>query len=106
MKSGFAEVLNRDLLNTGKSYLFLAIRLLKQMSLVNNDLCAKSAEFLSTMWSHQTIFKAPGPDWWTLRIRNRLSMSVVFDSVLVFIEEYGCHPSSEAPLVRGSHGII
>jgi len=105
MKSRFVEVLEQHILNTGKSSYFLAIRMLKQMSLLNNDLCAKSAEFLSIMWTHQTIFKAPEPDWWILRIRNRLSVSIVFDSMLVWIEAYGCHPNLGAHLARDSEGI-
>jgi hypothetical protein len=90
-KSRFEQILGPDVKEEGKSALFVAINLLKRMSLVNNDICAKSAEFLSTMWMDQTFFKTSDlSSWCKLRIRNRLSMSVVFDSILVWIETYGC----------------
>jgi hypothetical protein len=91
MKSSFVDLLSQTIIENGKSSFFVAIHMLKQMSLVNNDLCAKSAELLSSMWTDQTIFKTSDAScWWKLRIRNRLSMTIVFDSILVWIEEHGC----------------
>jgi hypothetical protein len=103
MKSGFVDLLSPAIIENGKSSFFVAIHMLKQMTLVNNDLCAKSTELLSSMWTDQTIFKTSDPSsWWKLRIRNRLSMTIVFDSILVWIEEHGCD-NMEAH--RHSYGI-
>jgi len=103
MKSGFVDLLSPVIVDSGKSSFFVAIRMLKQMSLVNNDLCARSEELLSSMWTDQTIFKLSDPScWWKLRIKNRLSMAIVFDSFLVWIEEHGCdHMDAH----RHSYGI-
>lgn len=91
LKSGFAQFLNSSIKEDGRSSLFIAINLLKRMSLVNNDISAKSAEFLSAMWTDQTLFKTSDfSSWCKLRIQNRLSMSIVFDSMLVWIETHGC----------------
>jgi hypothetical protein len=91
-KSRFEQILDPDVKEKGKSALFVAIKLLKRMSLVNNDICAKSADFLLTMWMDQTFFKTSDlSSRCKLRVRNRLSMSVVFDSILVWIVTYGLH---------------
>ena len=96
-----------DVKEEGRSALFVATNLLKRMSLVNNDICAKSADFLSTMWMDQTFFKTSDlSSWCKLRIRNRLSMSVVFDSILVWIETYDCIKVVPARLLISSDGRL
>lgn len=90
MKSRFLQTLNSTIVEQGKSSIFAAIHILKEMSLTNNDVYAKCAEYLSTMWITQSLFKVSDANrWWKLRIRNRLSMSIVFDSLLIWVEEYG-----------------
>jgi len=106
-KSRFEQILDLDVKEEGKSALFVAINLLKRMSLVNNDICAKSAEFLSTMWRDQNFFKTSDlSSWCKLRVRNRLSMSVVFDSILVWVETHGCVNVVPARLLVPSDGTI
>lgn len=104
--SPFAHSLAPEVKEEGKSALFVAINLLKRMSLVNNDICALSADFLSAMWANQSFFRTRNnSSWCKLRIRNRLSMSVVFDSMLVWIETYGCVDVVPARVLRESDGI-
>lgn len=103
--SHFGQLLDRDIREKGKSALFIAINLLKRISLMNNDVCALAASFLSAMWTNQAFFKtSDNSSWCKLRIRNRLSMSVVFDSILVWIETYGCIDVVPARLLRPSDG--
>jgi hypothetical protein len=102
MKSRFTQTLEESIAEDGKYSLFVGIHILKQMSIANNDVCTKSAEMLSTMWTNQALFKTS--DYgilWTLRIRNRLSMSVVFDTILVWIEQYGyCNGGANGKINR------
>jgi hypothetical protein len=106
-KSRSEQILDPDVKEEGKFTLFVAINLLKRMSLVNNGISAKNAEFLSTMWIYQTFFKTSAlSSWCKLRIRNRLSMSVVFDSILVWIETYGCIKVVPARLLMPSDGRL
>lgn len=59
----------------GKLCYFQAIALCKQVSVENNDLASKTSEILSLLWLSD-IFANPEISW-PLRIRSRLSMSIV-----------------------------
>jgi hypothetical protein len=78
-------------LRTGEMAYFAAIRLLKKASLQNDDLSAKAAAILTQLWTSDRVFK--GADGQirslTLRIRSRSSMSVVFDCIWWWREEFG-----------------
>jgi hypothetical protein len=105
MKSRFIHSVDESVKQEGKSRLFMAILTLRQISLVNNDVYAKSAEMLSIMWRNPAFFKSSNPSsFWTLRIRNRLTMSVVFDTVSIWIEDYGYCNAGAAPPVQPSSG--
>lgn len=89
-KSRFVQFLEPSAFEIGKTSIFTAINMLKQMSLSNNDLYAKCSQYLSTMWTHPSIFKTKDHEgWWKLRVRNRLSVSILFDTILIWVEEYG-----------------
>lgn len=104
MKSRFIDILDEYILEEGKSCLYTAIRILRQISLVNNDIYAKSAEMLSIMWRNPDMFKNSHPSsFFTLRVRNRLTMSVVFDTIAIWIKEYGyCNAGAAPPLQQSS----
>jgi len=76
----------------GKLSYFRAIALCKQVSLENNDLAGKTSEILSLLWL-SAIFDNPEASW-PLRIRSRLSMSIVFDSLWWWRENYKYLPSA------------
>lgn len=60
--------------------LFSAINICKEVSTVNNDVPAKTCEILSKLWSSTKIYRDEDGDYvQPLHIRNRLTMSVVFD---------------------------
>jgi len=104
MKSRFIDILDDSTIEEGKACLYTAIRILRQISLVNNDIYAKSAEMLSIMWRNPATFMTSNPSsFWTLRIRNRLAMSVVFDTIAIWIKDYGyCNAGAAPPLQRSS----
>lgn len=107
VKSYFGPILDADVKEEGKSALFVAINLLKQMSLVNNDICAKAADSLSATWTDQIVFKVTDlSSWGKLRIRNELSISVVFDSILAWVETYGCNDVVSAQLRTQSDSMM
>lgn len=62
------------------SALFSAINVVKSISVANNDIPAKVAEILGQLWSAHNVFQDEGGKFvLRLMVRNRLSMSVVFD---------------------------
>ena len=69
-------LLERNMTNA----LFSAINIVKSISVMNNDVPAKVAQILSQLWSHPKVYQnADGNYVFSLQIRNRLSMNVVFD---------------------------
>ena len=68
---------------------FSAVTLLKRMSIENNDGPAKAAMVLSQLWSSDRVFhRADGTVDRQLRIRSRLAMSLVFDCLWWWREEF------------------
>jgi transcriptional regulatory protein LEU3 len=98
-------------LNGGEKSYFSAIVILRSMSLNYDDLGARSAIILQNLWDSGNVFRrADGTvDSMALRLRNRLSMSIVFDAFWYWRKEFGGQPSpfkndEEAP-VRGKEPI-
>jgi hypothetical protein len=67
-KSRFKQILDPDVKEEGRSALFVATNLLKRMSLVNNDICAKSVDFFCRQcgWAkpssrHRTFLAGANP---------------------------------------------
>ncbi|GKZ24266.1 hypothetical protein AbraIFM66951_002276 [Aspergillus brasiliensis] len=72
-----------------KSSYFTAINLAKQMSVDNFDIAAKTAMVLSQLWNSTKVFrKADGSEYLALRIRSRLVVSPVIDTVWWWREEF------------------
>jgi predicted ATPase len=75
-----------------KSSLFLAIGLMKSLSIDNNDMCSKSCMYLTQLWNSSRAFKkADGSDMLDLRARSRLNGSHVVDTILWWREEFDPH---------------
>ncbi len=83
----------------GKLSYFRAIALCKQISVENNDLAGKTSEILSVLWL-SAIFDNPEASW-PLRIRSRLSMSIVFDALWWWRENYK-YSSPAMPVPRSA----
>ncbi|GAA91578.1 C6 transcription factor [Aspergillus luchuensis] len=72
-----------------KSSYFTAINLAKQMSVENFDIAAKTVMVLSQLWNSTKAFrKADGSEYLALRIRSRLVVSPVIDTVWWWREEF------------------
>lgn len=88
----------------GEVTFFLAVTLMKRMSIANDDLPGRCSDLLSKLWTSQKLFRradgslAPG-----IRIRTRLSMSPLVDCLWWYREEFrvqrNVYPPSE-PLNR------
>ena len=77
-------------LGSGEKAYFAAIVSLREFSLQNDDLYARGAMILTQLWTSSRVFRRPDGviDALTLRIRTRLSMSVVFDCFWWWREEF------------------
>ncbi|KAG9235845.1 hypothetical protein BJ875DRAFT_256512 [Amylocarpus encephaloides] len=75
----------------GQAALFLAISLLKKMSVYNNDMPARMVGIFSQLWSSDRAFKpqADASSSTALRIQSRLSMSLLHDTMWWWREEFG-----------------
>ena len=77
-------------LRTGEKAYFSTIVSLRESSLENDDLYARGAMILTQLWTSTRLFRGPDGivDGLSLRIRTRLSMSVVFDCFWWWREEF------------------
>lgn len=77
-------------LDRGEAAYFAIINMFKGMSLENDDLASRSATILAQLWRSQKIFRRPDGtlDGLSLRIRSRLAMSVIFDCLWWWREEF------------------
>jgi hypothetical protein len=66
---------------TGECAYFSAIMFLRRLSMAHDDISARGGDILAQMWASDSVFKgADGArDSLTLRIRSRLTMSVIYD---------------------------
>jgi hypothetical protein len=78
-------------LEAGEQAYFAAIFFSRESTLQNNDLSARGASILSQLWNSQNIFKSKDDkvDCLSSRISSRLSMSVVFDCLWWWRQEFG-----------------
>lgn len=82
--------LSRDVdIERAKSALFLGINIMKQISAGGNESAAKCVVILNQLWNSSKAFrKQEGSEYWGLRIRSRLSMSIVLDTVWWWRDEF------------------
>ena len=78
-----------------RSSIFTAINLAKQMSVDSADLAAKIVTILKSIWNSNKAFrKADGTEFSALRIRSRLVLSPVLDTVWWWRDEFDPHSRS------------
>ncbi|KAJ5091061.1 hypothetical protein NUU61_005931 [Penicillium alfredii] len=78
-----------------RSSFFLAINLAQQMSVERTDLAAKTVTILTQLWNSSKVFrKADGSEYTGLRIRSRLVLSHILDTVWWWRDEFD--PQSRA----------
>ncbi|KAJ5125056.1 uncharacterized protein N7515_008881 [Penicillium bovifimosum] len=89
------RILKSDLASSGldtsraRATFFAAINLAKQMSTDRSDTAAKIVTVLTQLWNSSKAFrKADGSDYTALRIRSRLILSQILDSVWWWRDEF------------------
>ncbi|KAL1306232.1 hypothetical protein AAFC00_004323 [Neodothiora populina] len=94
-------------LERAASHLSLGLRLLKKVSVHNNDTSAKSALLLTQLWNDPLAFKGPdGTADVALKVHNRLGAAPVLDTICRW---YDLHDEQQAkqqsdPYTMASHG--
>lgn len=89
-----------------RSSLFTAINLAKQMSVDSADLPSKIVIILNAIWNSTKAFrKADGSEFIALRIRGRLVVSPVIDTIWWWRDEYD-PPSKMRSVVEPSKGSV
>jgi hypothetical protein len=86
LKASTAQYMDEN----AKEALFLGVNVMKRLSTENNDGPSRLALILTQLWNSEKAFKnADGSEHLCLRIRTRLAMSTVFDSIWWWREEFG-----------------
>lgn len=87
LKSSTAQYLD---IEGAKETLFLGVNILKRLSLESNDIPARVVIIITQLWNSEKAFRRPdGSEHTALRIRTRLAMSHVFDTIWWWREEFG-----------------
>lgn len=76
--------------DNAKETFFLGVNVMKRLSSQTNDGPSRISMMLTQLWNSEKAFKDPdGSEHMALRIRTRLAMSPVFDSIWWWREEFG-----------------
>lgn len=103
LKASTAQYMDEN----AKEAFFLGVNVMKRLSIETNDGPSRMAQMLTQLWNSEKAFKnADGSEHTILRIRTRLAMSPVFDSIWWWREEFGgqrgAYTDGEgAPIVLG-----
>lgn len=90
-----------------RNCLFNAINLAKEMSIDPADLPAKTVTILNAVWNSNKAFrKADGSEYIALRIRGRLSLSPIIDTVWWWRDEFDPQSRSVRSAVEPADGIV
>ncbi|KAK5554312.1 hypothetical protein LTR46_007510 [Exophiala xenobiotica] len=112
LKTSFSRYIT---IERAKTALFLGISLHKRMSLQNDDVPARSGVALTQLWNSTRVFRKPnGSETVALRIRSRLSGSIVLDGIVWWREEFGAFMGVYPPPITDArndpppneHGIV
>jgi len=91
LKASTAQYMDEN----AKEAFFLGVNVMKRLSAENNDGPSRMALILTQLWNSEKAFKnADGSEHLSLRIRTRLAMSTVFDSIWWWREEFGGQPGA------------
>jgi hypothetical protein len=81
--------------DNAKDTFFLGVNIMKRLSAESNDMPARLTMMLTQLWNSEKAFRnADGSENIALRIRTRLVMSPVFDSIWWWREEFGGQPGA------------
>ncbi|KAJ5085086.1 hypothetical protein N7532_009857 [Penicillium argentinense] len=90
-----------------RSALFTAINVAKQMSVDSADLAAKTVTVLNSIWNSNKAFrKADGGEYTALRIRSRLVLSPILDTVWWWRDEFDPQSRTMRSVVEPSDGNV
>ncbi|KIW32183.1 hypothetical protein, variant 1 [Cladophialophora immunda] len=83
----FAAIIDAGL---GKKLINFSVSALRKMSVANNDLPGRLSDVLAYLWTHPnpSILGGSGIDGLQLKVRSRMSMSVVYDSLWRWREQF------------------
>ena len=75
---------------SGKKLINFSVSTLRKMSVANNDLPGRLSDVLAYLWTHPDpcITGGPGLDGLQLRVKSRMSMSIVYDSLRRWREQF------------------
>jgi hypothetical protein len=86
LKASTAQYMDEN----AKEGFFLGVNVMKRLSTESNDGPARIVMMLTQLWNSEKAFRNPdGTEHMALRIRTRLAMSAVFDSIWWWREEFG-----------------
>ena len=76
--------------NTGGKIINYSVSALRKMSVANNDLPGRLSDVLAYLWTHPdpSIIGGTGVGGLQLKVQSRMSMSVVYDSLWRWREQY------------------
>jgi hypothetical protein len=78
LKSSIAQYMDEN----AKEAFLLGVNVMKRLCTQSNDGPSRMAQMLTQLWNSEKAFKNPdGSEHMSLRIRTRLAMSPVFDSI-------------------------
>ncbi|KAF2466295.1 uncharacterized protein BDR25DRAFT_268728 [Lindgomyces ingoldianus] len=74
-----------------------SVSVIRKMSVADNDLPGRLGDVLAYLWTDTTpnLISGPGKEGLQLKIRSRMSMSVVFDSLWRWREQFRALPNNE-----------
>lgn len=90
-----------------RASLFTVINLAKKMSVDSADLASKTVTVLSAVWNSNKVFrKVDGTEYTVLRIRGRLVLSPILDTVWWWRDEFDPQSRSVRSVVEPTEGTL
>jgi transcriptional regulatory protein LEU3 len=89
---------------SGKRLFNSSISALRKMSVSNNDLPGRLSDVLAYLWTHPSpnIVCGEGPDGFQLKIKSRMSMSIVYDSLWLWRNQFVANGASTENVSTGN----
>ncbi|OCT51502.1 C6 transcription factor [Cladophialophora carrionii] len=83
----------------GKKLINFSVSALRKMSVANNDLPGRLSDVLAYLWTHPdpSIASGSGIDGLQLKVQSRMSMSIVYDSLWRWREQFRIEAERELP---------
>ncbi|KAJ9606709.1 hypothetical protein H2200_008717 [Cladophialophora chaetospira] len=99
------KILKNDYFNgivdagSGQKLVNFSVSALRKMSVANNDLPGRLSDVLSHLWTHhdRSVTGTGGPDDLQLKVKSRMSMSVVYDLLWRWREQFRTEAEVAAP---------